>query len=235
MAPPSVGSSPQTRWEDGEYVLSRIHRNGEACLLVRGRFGERPETLARLEHAYELRDVLDPGWATRPRSLVRQDGGDALLLEDPGGEVLSTLVGRPRESRVFLRVALGIAEALRQLHKQGIVHKDVKPAHILVDVGTGQAWLTGFSIASRVPRERQAPPQIIAGSLAYMAPEQTGRMNRSVDSRSVRATVHVGERALDARVDGVVRAGSPVLLEFATRPDVPPRPGMSAIVAVEVG
>jgi multidrug resistance efflux pump len=50
-----------------------------------------------------------------------------------------------------------------------------------------------------------------------------------------RATVHVGERAFDARVDGVVRAGSPVLLEFATRPDVPPRPGMSAIVAVEVG
>ncbi len=50
-----------------------------------------------------------------------------------------------------------------------------------------------------------------------------------------RATVHVGERAFDARVDGVVRAGSPVLLEFATRPDVPPRPGTSAIVAVEVG
>jgi hypothetical protein len=50
-----------------------------------------------------------------------------------------------------------------------------------------------------------------------------------------RATVHVGERAFDAHVDGVVRAGSPVRLEFATRPDVPPRPGMSAIVAVEVG
>jgi PAS domain S-box-containing protein len=180
--PPS-GSRPLTRWEDDEYVLSRIHRDGEARLLLRSRFGERPETLARLEHEYELRDVLDPAWATRPLSLVRQDGIDALLLADPGGELLSTLVGRPWELRVFLRVAIGIAEALRQLHKQGIVHKDVKPAHILVDVGTGQAWLTGFSIASRVPRER-ARPQIIAGSLAYMAPEQTGRMNRSVDSRS---------------------------------------------------
>ena len=167
----AVPSRTQTRWEDDEYVLSRIHRDGAACLLVQSRFGERPEALARLEHAYELRDVLDPAWATRPLSLVRQDGGDALLLEDPGGEVLSRLVGRPWELRVFLRVGIGIAEALRQLHRQGIVHKDVKPEHILVDVGTGQAWLTGFSIASRVPRERQGPPEIIAGSLAYMAPE----------------------------------------------------------------
>ena len=51
---------------------------------------------------------------------------------------------------------------------------------------TGQVWLTGFGIASRLPRERQAPepPEFIAGTLAYMAPEQTGRMNRSIDSRS---------------------------------------------------
>src|SRR5260370_4666641 len=116
MVSPS-GSRPQTRWEDDEYVLSRIHRDGKARLLVRSRFGERPETLARLERAYELREVLDPAWATRPLSLVRRDGGDELLLEDPRGEVLSTLVVRPWESNTFLRVAIGIAAALRQLHK----------------------------------------------------------------------------------------------------------------------
>src|SRR5208337_65510 len=62
----------------------------------------------------------------------------------------------------------------------------VKPAHILVNVATGAVWLTGFGIASRLPREHQAPapPEVIAGTLAYMAPEQTGRMNRSVASRS---------------------------------------------------
>jgi len=182
MAPRSEGS-PQTRWEDDEYVLSRVHRDGEPCLLVRSRFGERPETLARLERVYELRDVLDSSWAARPLSLVRHDGSDALLIEDPGGEILASLVGRPWELRDFLRVGIGIAAALRQLHKQGIVHKDVKPAHILVDIGTGKAWLTGFGIASRLLRERTGPA-IISGSLAYMAPEQTGQMNRSVDSRS---------------------------------------------------
>jgi serine/threonine protein kinase len=64
--------------------------------------------------------------------------------------------------------------------------KDIKPANILVDEASGSVRLTGFGVASRLPREHQvpAPPEVVAGTLAYMAPEQTGRMNRSVDSRS---------------------------------------------------
>ena len=66
------------------------------------------------------------------------------------------------------------------------MHKDLKPANVLVNPATGQIWLTGFGIASRLPREHAAPapPDLIAGTFAYMAPEQTGRMNRSIDSRS---------------------------------------------------
>jgi hypothetical protein len=83
-------------------------------------------------------------------------------------------------------MSLGLADALGKLHKRGLIHKDIKPANILVDLAGGGVWLTGFGIASRLPRERQSPepPEIIAGTLAYMAPEQTGRMNRSIDSRS---------------------------------------------------
>ena len=86
----------------------------------------------------------------------------------------------------FLRLAVALSGAVGQLHGCGLIHKDIKPANVLVDSATGRVRLTGFGIASRLPRERQSPepPEFIAGTLAYMAPEQTGRVNRSIDSRS---------------------------------------------------
>ncbi len=145
-----------------------------------------PAVLERLEHEYSLRDELDSDWAARPLTLVRREGRPMLILEDAGGEPLDRLLGQPMELSRFLRFAVGLAAALGKLHQQGLIHKDIKPANILVDSARGAVWLTGFGIASRLPRERQSAeaPEMIAGTLAYMAPEQTGRMNRSIDSRS---------------------------------------------------
>ncbi len=188
MTEPS-GYALEALWEDGEFVLSRGVREGEPSpLLVVAPASAQPApgSITRLEHAYSLRDEVDPAWAARPLRLVRHRGRATLLLEDPGGEPLARLLGQPWEIASFLRVAIGLATALGRLHVRGLIHKDVKPAHVLVDAATGAAWLTGFGIASRLPRQRQGPepPEVIAGTLAYMAPEQTGRMNRSVDSRS---------------------------------------------------
>ena len=85
----------------------------------------------------------------------------------------------------FLRLAINLATALGRVHQRGLIHKDFKPENVLID-DAGRVWLTGFGIASRLPRERQAPapPEVVAGTLAYMSPEQTGRMNRSIDTRS---------------------------------------------------
>jgi PAS domain S-box-containing protein len=177
----------ETLWEDEEFVLSRRIWEGEPFLTVAPSSAQpSPASLARLRHAYALRDELDPVWAARPARLEPRGGRLTLSSEDPGGELLSRLVGQSWEITSFLRVAVGLAIALGRLHERGLIHKDIKPANILVDVATGAAWLTGFGIASRLPRERHAPgpPEIIAGTLAYMAPEQTGRMNRSIDSRS---------------------------------------------------
>jgi len=109
-----------------------------------------------------------------------------LLLEDHGAEPLSRLLGQPLELTRFLHLAIDISAALGHVHAKGLIHKDLKPAHVLVQAVSGRVWLTGFGIASQLPRERQppGPPQRLAGTLAYMAPEQTGRMNRSVDCRS---------------------------------------------------
>lgn len=150
---------------------------------VGGAFGD---GLQRLEQEYAHRDELDAEWAARPLALLRDGGRPMLVLADPGGDLLSHRSGRPWEVAPFLRVAIGIAVAIGRMHERGLIHKDLKPANILVDPVIGTAWLTGFAMASLLPREHQAPrsPDVIAGTFAYMAPEQTGRMNRSIDSRS---------------------------------------------------
>jgi len=145
-----------------------------------------PAILDRLIHEYGLKDDLDGTWAARPLELIREGDRTTLLLEDSGGEPLDLRAANPMEVGRFLHLAISTAVALGKLHERGLVHKDIKPVNLLVNHDTGSVKLTGFGIASRVPRERQvpAPPEFIAGTLAYMAPEQTGRMNRSVDSRS---------------------------------------------------
>jgi len=148
-----------------------------------------PQSLRRLEHEWSLKSELNAAWAAQPVALTRHLGRAVLILKDPGGEPLDRFIeqrkNHPFDLPRFLRIAIGLTSALGQVHRQGLIHKDVKPANALVD-HAGHVWLTGFGIASRLPRERQAPeaPEFIAGSLPYMAPEQTGRMNRSIDSRS---------------------------------------------------
>jgi predicted ATPase/two-component sensor histidine kinase len=174
---------------DDEFTVSRGHRvDKPANVLTVSTIANDPSAaaLAQLDNAYSLRNQLDGQWAARPVDLVRERQRLTLVLEDPGGVLLEGLVRRPLGVEEFLRVAIGLAVALGGLHKRGLIHKDINPANILVDVAAGQVWLTGFRFCSRVPRERQTlkPPEAIAGTLAYVAPEQTGRMNRSVDSRS---------------------------------------------------
>src|SRR6201999_4052814 len=135
------------------------------------------ETLKKIEHEYSLRGELDSSWAVKPLALSDQSGQMRLVLEDPGGETLDRFLPGPMDLTRFLRFAVGIATALSGLHEKGMIHKDEKPPNVLVNPATGQARLTGFGIASLLQRERRAldPPEFIAGTLPYMAPEQTGR------------------------------------------------------------
>src|SRR3982075_938663 len=180
----------ETLRQDEEFAFCRGRKNdGELpTILLVAPVSEHPipAILERLEHEYSLRDEVDSDWAARPLTLVHREGRPMLILEDAGGEPLDRLLGQPMELSRFLRFAVGLAAALGKLHQHGLIHKDIKPANILVDSASGAVWLTGFGIASHLPRERQLaePPEMIAGTLAYMAPEQTGRMNRSIDSRS---------------------------------------------------
>ncbi|QPF88639.1 AAA family ATPase [Bradyrhizobium commune] len=183
----------QVLWEDSQYALyrgRRLKQGGTSLesVLIAVPAAEQasPAILDRLVHEYGLKDELDATWAVRPLDLVRQGGRTLLLLDDPGGEPLEQLIGEPMDIEAFLRLAIDIAKVLSKTHSLGLIHKDVKPANIFVNCANGPVRLAGFGLASRLPRERRTPepPDIIAGTLAYMAPEQTGRMNRSIDSRA---------------------------------------------------
>ena len=90
------------------------------------------------------------------------------------------------ELRQFLRVAIGLSAALGRVHQHGLIHKDIKPANALVNAcdrpGVADGLRDRIAAATRAAIAR--PSGNLAGTLAYMAPEQTGRMNRSIDSRS---------------------------------------------------
>ena len=175
--------------KDEDFILYRGRSQGDGCpILVLSPVAEHPtsECLKRLEHECSFREELDPAWSARPIALARDLDRIVLEFEDPGGVPLDQLLGNPLELALFLRLAVSLSAAIDHLHERGIIHKDIKPANVLVDPVTGRCWLRGFGIASRLPRERQPaePPEFLAGTLAYMAPEQTGRMNRCVDCRS---------------------------------------------------
>jgi serine/threonine protein kinase len=213
-----------TMTERSEYVLEPI-REGADFTVYRGRRRGNPSSilaiglcadqpspqgLRRFEHEYSLAAELDTAWAAKLLTLTHHEGRTILVLEDPGGEPLDQVLereqGQPLDLTRFLRTAIGLASALGQVHRRGLIHKDIKPANVLVDGGCN-VWLTGFGIASQLPQERQAPapPEIIAGTFAYMAPEQTGRMNRSMDARS----------DLYSALHYVLRTGERVVLDDA--------------------
>jgi serine/threonine protein kinase len=93
---------------------------------------------------------------------------------------------RPLDVGWFLDIAIQLAAALAYIHRQGIVHRDIKPANILIHTRTGEVKLTNFGIAAPLAHISISTPSssLIEGSLAYMSPEQTGRMNRGIDYRS---------------------------------------------------
>jgi PAS domain S-box-containing protein len=184
--------NPELLWEDEQRRFFRVWRDDAAgvpqtLIAVQPAREQRGSASAtRLAHEFALQHELDAAWALRPVAYLRDNGVPTLLTQACNGRPLDRLFSIPLERERFLRLGAALANAVACMHARGIVHKDIKASNILVDSRNDQVWLTGFGVATRLPRERQTPepPEFIAGTLSHMAPEQTGRMNRSIDSRS---------------------------------------------------
>ena len=182
------------------YTLAETFRETQSANLVRGvRDADRARVvvkmlraehptgaqMARLRHEHALLSGLDLPGVVRTLGLVKHGRGEALVLEDLGDRSVESLFRERRPSLAeFLDVAIGMAGALAALHGRAIIHKDIKPHHFLVN----EAGLTiiDLGIATRLSSETQAATSatLLEGTLAYMSPEQTGRMNRSLDRRT---------------------------------------------------
>ena len=183
--PSGFVSEPLREAADFTPYRGRQHGNLSPVLVIALSTGHpSPQTPGRLEHEYSLAAELDPAWGAKPLALTRNEGQTILVLKDPGGEPLDRVIereqGQPLDLTRYLRIAIGLARALGQVHRHGLIHKDIKPANVLVDAA-GNVWLTGFGIASQLPRERQPPYRRNYCRDARLYGARTDRPHESLD------------------------------------------------------
>ncbi|HBL57235.1 MAG TPA: serine/threonine protein kinase [Cyanobacteria bacterium UBA8803] len=158
-------------------------------VIIKTLLSERPslKEVASLRQEYDIAKSLNVDGILKPLALVSYNHQIALIFEDLGGEFLASSI----ELRILplaevLSLAIQLAAILARLHKNKVIHKDINPHNIIVIPKTGEVQIANLSIASLLDREYQSvsQPGLLAGTLEYMSPEQTGRMNRVIDYRS---------------------------------------------------
>jgi serine/threonine protein kinase len=175
------------REEDRQSIAIKLMRHEYPTLLE----------IAQFRNQYTITKNFNCPSLVKSYSLESYRNSYALILEDFGAISLKdyltneektsgVLLQRTMSLQEFFPIAIAISSALAELHSHCIIHKDIKPANILINPTTFEVKVTDFSIASRLPKEIQqlTNPNLLEGTLAYISPEQTGRMNRGIDYRS---------------------------------------------------
>ncbi len=161
--------------EDGTPVVVKFH-------------GDRVPTdrqVAGRRRAFELGRELGGAHVVGHLDLVPHGGGLVIVTEDFGGASLDRRLERGAVPvREALDIALAIVDGVWHLHRHGVIHKDLKPANVVRNERTGVVKLIDLGLASRLSSEQAADGAFHGGTLAYLAPEQTGRTNRAVDART---------------------------------------------------
>ena len=187
MNPDYESLTPLGGDERFELLRGRRIRTGAPVLLKRSRRAtQTPAELAALQREFAIAARLSAA-STLLARLVESPPPAVLVMEDPGGELLTTLLARARlPLDAVLAVGIQVAQTLAELHRRGIIHNGVRPDVILCSVPDSRAWLIDFGEAGS-PASFATAPGAAASSparLAYMSPEQTGRMDRTPDPRS---------------------------------------------------
>ncbi|MFN6566278.1 AAA family ATPase [Dendronalium sp. ChiSLP03b] len=171
------------REKDQQSVILKLMRNEYPTFVE----------IAQFRNQYTITKNLEIPGIVQPHSLENHRNGYILVMEDFGGislkdwrHIQQRIGKNPVSLSEFFHIATEISSTLEGLHRHRIIHKDIKPANILIHPTTGDVKLIDFSIATLLPKEIQVQtnPNVLEGTLAYISPEQTGRMNRGIDYRT---------------------------------------------------
>ncbi len=164
------------------------HANNQAVILkILKENYPTPSELTRYQQEYQITRSFNVDNIIKAYELQRYENSLVMVLEDFGGQSLKSLLEQSQFNlEEFLKIAIKIAEALAVIHKANIIHKDINPSNIVYNPKTEELKVIDFGISSQLAQEfiSVISPHQLEGTLAYIAPEQTGRMNRGLDYRS---------------------------------------------------
>ncbi len=151
-----------------------------------------PQELTRYKQEYEITRNLNLDGIVKAYNLEPYQRSLVIILEDFGASSLKQWIDDRVEATYalplpqFLKIAIQISDVLGKIHAANVIHKDINPSNIVYNPGTGQVKIIDFGISTQLTRENPTlkNPNVLEGTLAYMSPEQTGRMNRSLDYRT---------------------------------------------------
>ncbi|MBE9193404.1 AAA family ATPase [Gloeocapsopsis crepidinum LEGE 06123] len=185
-----------------EYTISELIYTGTKSIVYRGNRNydkkavvikvtkdkyPTPTYLAKFKHQYEIIKNLEITGVVKYLGIENYENRLALIMEDDKFECLKNVIPKIYGNLdFFLKIAVQLSEILNDLHHNNIIHKDIKPANIIINSIKEQVKIIDFSSASLLSKEKPtiSDPSLLEGTLAYMAPEQTGRMNRLIDYRT---------------------------------------------------
>jgi len=174
-------------YESAKSIIYRGRRDNQPVILKVLK-KDSPTNLAHYQQEYEITHHLNLTGVSKTYGLEKHEDTPVIIFEDFGGESLNQWlkISSKASWEEWLPVFIQIAEVLGQLHTANIIHKDINPSNIVWNKKTSQLKIIDFGISTILPREIPSfkNPDKLEGSLAYISPEQTGRMNRAVDYRT---------------------------------------------------